>query len=60
MKTLCIENLFTNIPIEDTIKHTYDEIYIKNKFLPIFAKKVFEKLLNKVTRKNIFSVNGKL
>ena len=55
-----IENLFTNIPIEDTIKYISDQIYIKNKLPQIFEKKVFEKLLNKVTRENRFSVNGKL
>ena len=55
-----IENLFKNILIEDTIKYISDQIYTKNKLLPICERKVFEKLLKKVTRENILSVNGKL
>ena len=36
------ENLFTNIPIEDTLKNISDQIYIKNKLPPIFERKIAE------------------
>ena len=36
-----IENLFTNIPIEGTIKYISDQIYIKDELLLMCEKKVF-------------------
>ena len=44
-----VESLFTNIPVDQTINYTINEIYQKNKLPQICSKTIFKRLLYKLT-----------
>ena len=55
-----VNSLFTQIPLDETIDHIIELIYVQGK-LPIFTPKlIFKRLLYKVTKGCIFSFNGNL
>ena len=55
-----VESLFTNIPLDETINYTINEIYQKNKLLQICSKAIFKRLFYKLTTKISFQFNYKL
>ena len=55
-----VESLFTNVPVDHTIKYICQEIYKNKKLKPICKESIFKKLLYKVTTECIFSANGNL
>ena len=54
-----VESLFTNIPLQETIEHILEEIYVNNKLSPICSKLVFKRLLLKLTTECTFVFNNK-
>ena len=54
-----IESLFTNIPINDTIDYTLEQIYVEHKFKPICSKLIFKGLLIKLSTEITFTFNSK-
>ena len=48
------ESLFTNIPIEETINDTIEQIYIQKNFMPICSKLIFRRLLVKLAYRKYF------
>ena len=56
-----IESLFTSIPVQNTINYICDEIYTHKKLKPFCAKRLhFKRLLERLTKECVFSVNGRL
>ena len=55
-----VESLFTNIPLDETINYTINEIYQKTKLLQICSKAIFKRLFYKLTTKISFQFNYKL
>ena len=56
-----VESLFTNVPIEETIEHILDEIYINKKLKPLCKSRlIMKRLLQKLISDCLFSVNGRL
>ena len=53
-------SIFTNIPLNETINFIYDEIYIGERFQPIYKGSIFKKLFLKLTTEYPFSINGQL
>ena len=53
-------SIFTNIPLNETINFIYDEIYIGERFQPIYKGSIFKKLFLKLTTEYAFSINGQL
>ena len=49
-----VKSLFTNVPIQETIDHILNEIYVKNKLPKICSKLIFKRLLLKLTTENTF------
>ena len=45
-----VESLFTNVPIDDTIKYILEEIYTHNKLPHICSKLIFKRLLLKFAK----------
>ena len=39
-----VESLFTNIPIEETINYTNEQIYVHKKLMPVCSKLIFRRL----------------
>ena len=56
-----VASLYTSIPVSETIEYICDEIY-KNKVLKPFCEKrlIFKRLLERLTKESVFSVNGRL
>ena len=52
-----VESLFTNVPIKETIDYILDEIYERDKLPVLCKRKVFKKLLLKLTCENTFMFN---
>ena len=40
-----VESLFTNIPIQETINHITEQIYVLKKLTPVCSKLIFRRLL---------------
>ena len=56
-----VESLFTSIPVDETIEYILDEIYDKKKLKPFCKKRlIFKRLLGRLAKDCIFSVNGRL
>ena len=53
-------SIFTNIPLNETINFICDEIYIGERFQPIYKGSIFKKLFLKLTTEYAFSINGQL
>ena len=51
------ESLFTNIPADERISYTINEIYLKNKLPQICSKIIFKRLLYKLTTVVSFQFN---
>ena len=54
-----VEYLFTNIPLKETIDYILEQIYVHNKLPMIRSKLIFRRLLEKITRENLFQLNSK-
>ena len=54
-----IESLFSNIPINDTIDHILDQIYVQHKLKPICSKLIFKRLFIKLSTELTFTFNSK-
>ena len=54
MTILDVESLFTNIPLEETIKICCDSLYKNQELLCSISKNPFEKLLRAVLSNNYF------
>ena len=57
MTSLDVESLFTNVPLEETIKICCDSLY-KNQLLCNISKNQFEELLRAALSTNYFSFDG--
>ena len=55
-----VESLFTNIPIEDTIKYIIKKIYVEDKLPKICTQLIFTRLLTKLTKESTFLFQGQL
>ena len=56
-----VESLFTSIPVKDTIDYICNEIYVKKSLKPFCKKRlIFKRLLERLTKECVFSVNGRL
>ena len=58
MASLDVESLFTNIPLEETIKICCDSLYKNQELLCNISKNQFEKLLRAVLSNNYFLFDG--
>ena len=58
MASLHVESLFTNIPLEETIKICFDSLYKNQELLCNISKNQFEKLLRAALRNNYFLFDG--
>ena len=54
MASLDIESLFTNIPLEETIKTCSDSLYKNQELLSNLSKNQFEKLLRAALSNNSY------
>ena len=55
-----IKSLFTNIPVKKTIEYILHKIYVDKLIKPFCKKSIFNKLLVKITKEYVFSVNSRL
>ena len=53
-----VELLFTNIPVKETIKYILHKIYADKSIKPYSKMSIFKKLLVKLTKECLFSVNS--
>ena len=58
MASLDVESLFTNIPLEETIKICCDSLYKNQELLCNISKNQFEKLLRDALSNNYFLFDG--
>ena len=58
MTSLDVESLFTNIPLEETIKICCDSLYKNQELLCNIIKSQFEKLLRAALSNNYFLFDG--
>ena len=58
MASLDVESLFTNIPLEETIKICCDSLYKNQELLCNISKNQFEKLLRAILSNNYFLFDG--
>ena len=58
MTSLDVESLFTNIPLEETIKICFDSLYKNQELLCNISKNQFEKLLRAAFSNNYFLFDG--
>ena len=58
MVSLDVESLFTNIPLEETIKICSDSLYKNQELLCNISKNQFEKLLRAILSNNYFLFDG--
>ena len=54
-----LETIFTNIPIEETINYTTEQIYIQKKLTPICSKLIFRRLLIKLPTECTFKFKNR-
>ena len=55
-----IESLFTSIPVKETIDYIQQRIYVHKEIKPFCKKSIFKKLLLKLIKECVFSVNNRL
>ena len=55
-----VESLFTNIPVKKKIKYILHKIHVDKLIEPYCKRSIFKKLLLKLTKECIFSVNSRL
>ena len=55
-----VESLFTNIPVKETIEYILHKIFVDKSIKPFCKKSIFKKLLVKLTKECVFSVNSRL
>ena len=55
-----VESLFANIPVKETIEYILHKIYVEKSIKPFCKKSIFKKLLVKLTKECVFSVNSRL
>ena len=53
------EEYVSNIPLKETIDYILEQIYVHNKLPMIRSKLIFRRLLEKITRENLFQLNSK-
>ena len=58
MASLGVESLFSNIPLEETIKICSDSLYKNQELLCSISKNQFEKLLRAALSNNYFLFDG--
>ena len=58
-KTLNVDSLFTNIPLDKTIDISIDSLYKDNENTPKIPKNLFRNLLNVPTKESFFTFNNK-
>ena len=58
-KTLNVDSLFTNIPLNETIDISIDSLYKDNENTPKIPKNLFRNLLNVPTKESFFTFNNK-
>ena len=58
MASFDFESLFTNIPLDETIKICYDSLYTNQELLSNTNKKQFKKLLRAAFRSNYLWFDG--
>ena len=52
--------MFTSIPVQETIDYILQRIYVRKEIEPFCKKSIFKKLLLKLTKECVFSVNNRL
>ena len=55
-----IESLFTSIPVQETIDYILQRIYVRKEIKPFCKNSIFKKLILKLTKECVFSVNNRL
>ena len=55
-----IKNLFTSIPVKETIDYIIQKIYVRKEIKPFCKKSIFIKLLKKLTQECVFTINNRL
>ena len=55
-----VDSLFTSIPIQETIDYILQKIYVRKGIKPFCKKSIFKKLLLKLTKECVFSINNRL
>ena len=60
MTSLDVESLFTNIPLEETIKICFDSLYKNQELLCDISKNHFENFLRAALRNNYFLFDGSI
>ena len=55
-----VTSLFTEIPLDQTVNHTLDQIYKQHKLPQIASRAILKRLLKGATHGTVFSFNGKL
>ena len=54
-----VESLFTNIPIEETINYSIEQIYVHKKLTPICSKPILRRVLIKLATECTFKLNSR-
>ncbi|XP_066914430.1 uncharacterized protein [Clytia hemisphaerica] len=54
-----VENLFTNVPVRETIDYILDEIYVHGKLPKLSSRLIFKRLLMKLSTESLFLFNDK-
>ena len=54
-----VDSLFTNIPVEETIKYIIKQIYVHKKLTPICSKLISGRLLIKLSTEFTFKFNSR-
>ena len=55
-----VEPLFTSIPVAETIEYILNRVYTNKELKLLCKKSIFKKLLIKLTKESVFSVNNRL
>ena len=55
-----IESLFTSTPVQEAIYYILQRLYVRKEIKPFFKEPIFKKLLLKLTKECVFSVNNRL
>ena len=55
-----VKNLFTSIPVKETIDYIIQKIYVRKEIKPFCKKSIFIKLLKKLTQECVFTINNRL
>ena len=55
-----VENLFTSIPVKETIDYIIEKKYVRKEIKPFCKKSIFVKLLKKLTQECVFTISNRL